>query len=447
MPTGMSGVDQKLVEQLVEVEKIPIAKAKERREKVVEEKKEVEKLQTMLNELDSATSSLKTQQNFYKLKVESSHPDIIDGVVQNYALPGTYEFEVRGLARSEKELAYGFPDKDQTPVGFGFMLVEREDKDPFELVIEPGSTLQDVATQINQAEAGIKAMVINTKYTPDSYRLLVISEKSGKESRILIDEDTTFLEFKEQVTGKNLDILFEDVPVQDEDNSLDELVDGVVFNVKRSEPGTRVQVGVVHDVDATLEGIKGFVEKYNGIASFINDQFKDPRQGEPGLLAADGSIKSVLRQIQGAVYNSPKSDGKYRTLADIGITTDPKSGQLSMDESKVRQALAEDYDSVAGLFIRSQGFAGLGERMSGILRQLRDPGAGMIRSRLRGLESVIRNQDNDISRRERQFEQKEASIRRRFTALEGQMAAMKNQGSFLAQRLGGGGAPQGGGGE
>jgi flagellar hook-associated protein 2 len=314
-------------------------------------------------------------------------------------------------------------------------------------VIEPGSTLQDVATQINQAEAGIKAMVINTKYTPDSYRLLVVSEKSGKESKISIDEDTTFLEFKEQVTGKNLDILFEDVPVQDEDNSLEELVDGVTFNVKRSEPGTRVQVGVVHDIDATLEGIKGFVEKYNGIASFINDQFKDPRKGDPGLLAADGSIKSVLRQIQGAIYNSPKADGKFRTLADVGITTDPKTGQLSMDESKVRQSLAEDYDGVAGLFIRSPGFAGLGERMSGILRQLRDPGSGMIRSRLRGLDSVIRNQDDDIARRERQFEQKEASIRRRFTALEGQMASMKSQGSFLAQKLGSGGAPQGGGGE
>ena len=42
------------------------------------------------------------------MKVESSHPDILDGEVQGYTIPGNYEFEVRGLAKNEKELAYGF---------------------------------------------------------------------------------------------------------------------------------------------------------------------------------------------------------------------------------------------------------------------------------------------------------------------------------------------------
>ena len=196
----------------------------------------------MVGELDTTLNSLKNSTDFYKLKVESSHPDIISGVVEGVTTIGNYEFEVRGLSRTEKELAYGFPDKDDTPVGFGFMLIEREDMDDLEVIIEPGSTLQDVATQINDAEGGVRAMVINTKYKPDPYRLLVISDKSGKEAKLKIDEDTTFLEFKEQVTGRNLDVLFEDVPVTDDDNILEELVDNVVFNVHRSEPGTRFKL-------------------------------------------------------------------------------------------------------------------------------------------------------------------------------------------------------------
>lgn len=435
---GMSGLDPKLVEKLIEAEKMPIELARKRREKVVEEKAEFERLNGMLNELDTAANSLKTKSDFYKMKVESSHPDIIEGVVDNLAMLGSYEFEVRGMARNEKELAFGFPDKDKTPVGFGFMLVEREDMDPAEIVIEPGSTLDQVAQQINDANAGVRAMVINTKYNPDSFRLVVISEKSGQEAKIEIDPDTTFLDFKEQVSGRSLDVLFEDVPVTDDDNTLDELVEGVSFHVKRAEPGTRIQVNIVNDIDKTMEGITAFVDKYNEIVRFAAEQSRNPQEAEPGRLSGDASVRQVMRQLQSAVFPVTQPTGKFKSLAEIGITTNPKTGEMQLDDAKVRSALAEDYEGVAQLFIRTNSGDGLGERISEKLRTFRDPAAGVVRSRIRGIEKVIENQDRDIARRERNLEDKEAAIKRRFAALEGQMNDLQAQGNFLAARLGGG---------
>jgi flagellar hook-associated protein 2 len=322
------------------------------------------------------------------------------------------------------------------------MQIEREDKEPFELTIDPGSTLQDVANKINDSEQGVKAMVINTKYKPDAYRLLVVSEASGQEAKVTIDEDTTFLEFKEQVTGRNLDVLFEDVPVTDEDNTLEALVDGVVFNAKRSEPGTRVQVSIVHDVDKTMEGIKAFVEKYNQLSGFINDQYKiDPETKKAGLLAGDGSVKSVQRQIQSVIGMPASSGGKYRTLAEVGITTNPKTGTLNLDESKVRGALAEDYDSVAALFIQTATASGIAAQMSDKIRVIKDPQSGVLKSRLRSLDTIIKNQDDTIATKERTMQQREEAIKRRFSALESQLSGLKNQGDFLASKFGG----QGGG--
>lgn len=451
MPGVIPGIDPQTVEQLVQLEKIPVDNAKKRKETVVNEKKEVEKLQTKIDELDSAVKKLQTRGDFNKLKVESSHPDILDGIVSGSALLGNYEFEVRGLARAEKELAYGFPDKDETPVGFGYMLVERDDKEPLELVVEPDMTLQDVANKINDAQAGVRAMVINTKYKPDPYRLLVVSEQSGEEARITIDEDTTYLEFKEQVTGRNLDVLFEDVPVTDTKNSLDELVEGVVFNAKRAEPGTKVEVNITYDVDKTIEGIKGFVDKYNEVAKYIHDQFvvdKDSKRA--GVLAGDSSLKTILRQLQSQLIDVTRISGKYNNLSDIGITTEPKTGILQMDESKVKQALAEDYESVARLFIRANdGTPGVADRISQALKGLKDPQAGVLKSRLRGLENIIKNQDQDIERRERTMEQRQESVRQRFINLGNKMAGLQSQGAFLAQRLGGaqGGGGGGGGGQ
>jgi flagellar hook-associated protein 2 len=433
--TGMaSGLDPRLVEQLIEVEKIPINSAKQRKEKVVVEKKEMDKLNSQLTELDSALNTLKARADFFKLKVESSHPDIMDGTCQTDAMVGSYEFEVRGLARADKQLAFGWPDKNETPVGFGYMEIEREDMGPFELTVEPGATLQDVAQQINDSDAGVRAMVINTKYNPDSFRLLVISEKSGNEARISVDEDTTFLEFKNQVTGQNLDVLFEDVPVTDTDNQLDELVDGVVFNIKRSEPGTRIQVNIVHDIDKTMENIKTFVDKYNQVSTFIHKQYQeDPQTGKRGVLSGESSIKTVMRGLQTTIGDARARTGKFQTLADIGITTDPKSGNLKLDEQKVRTALTEDYEGVSKLFIRGREAAGLADSMATKLKQLRDPTSGAIKAKTKALENIIKSQDEDIERRERNLVGKEEGIRRRFSNLEGQISNLQAQGSIFNQ--------------
>jgi len=443
---GMSGIDPKMVDKLVEAEKIPVEQAKKRREKIVEEKAEVEKLGKILSELETSVTGLKTKSDFYKLKVESSHPDILEGAIEGIAQLGSYEFEVRGMARNEKELAFGFPDKDSTAVGFGYMEIEREGMENAEIVVEPGATLQDVAQQINDAELGVRAMVVNTKYNPDSFRLLVVSDKSGRESKIHIDEDTTFLEFKEQVTGRGLDVLFEDVPVTDDDNTLDELVDGVKFNIKRSEPGTRIQVNVTYDMDKTVEGIAAFIEKYNEVVRFSAEQSKNPQAGEPGKLSGDYSVKQVMRTLQNALFPVNGQSTKFQTLAEIGINTNPKTGELQMDDAKVRSALSDNYDAVAQLFIRSKTGDGIGERVAEKLKSFRDPASGLVRGRVKGLDSVIANQDKDIARRERNVEEREQAIRRRFMSLESQMSGLKQQGDFLSQRFGGGGGQSQGGG-
>jgi flagellar hook-associated protein 2 len=439
---GMGQYEQ-LVQKLIEAERMPIEQFKKRKDKVVEEKKEVEKLQTFLTELDGVTNSIKTKTDFYKLKVDSSHPDILEGAITGFAQLGNYEFEVRGMARTEKELAYGFPDKDQTPVGFGYMLIEREDGEPAELTIEPGSTLEGVAQQINESESGVRAMVINTGYTPDSWRLLVISEKSGQEARIHIDEDTTFLEFKEQVTGRNLDVLFEDVPVTSENNVLDKLIEGVNITAKRAEAGTRVQLSIVNDIDKTMEGIKAFVDKYNQIVRFSAEQSKNPSEGNPGALSGDATVKQIMRGLQESLF--PAYGGKYQTIAQIGITTNPKTGELTMDDAKVRAALTEDYDGVAQLFIQSKAGDGLGARIAAKIKAYRDPASGAMKSKLRGLDTMIENQDKQIAKKESQLESKEETIRRQFANLEGRVNDLKSQGSFLSARMGGGEAGGGAG--
>ncbi|BBH53672.1 flagellar filament capping protein FliD [Fluviispira sanaruensis] len=438
-----SGIDPKMVDQLVEMEREPIKQLETRKKEVVNEQKSFGELKNHISALGTALNALRTKADFNKLKLTSSHPDIVDGTVDNNAPIGTYELEVRNLAHTQKLLTQTFPDKDETPVGFGYMTIEFEDGKHFDVDIDPDkSSLNDVATQINSMGQGARAIVINTKEgiedsEEDNFRLLVMSEKSGKEAKIYIDPDTTYMEFKEQVTGRNLEMTFEDVKVYNETNKVTELFQGLVLDVKKAEPGTKVNIKIDYDVEKSLESIKKFVEAYNKANDFIDKQFQvNPDTNKAGILSKDNSLRTLRRSLQSALqYSIPNK--KYQTLADVGISTDPKTGALKYDESKAKQALSEDYVGVSKLFIQTDDSTGLGIRMSDAVRGMQNQQSGVISSKDREYKRILENFDKDLATKERLATQRAEGIRRKFAVVEQLISGMNAQGQVLQQKLGG----------
>ena len=185
-----------------------------------------------------------------------------------------------------------------------------------------------------------------------------------------------------------------------------------------------------------MEGITAFVEKYNEVSSFINKQFVvDPKTNRAGILAGDSSIKQIMRTLQGAVVTSVKTGGKFSTLAEIGITTDPKTGNLKMDDTKVRQALTDDYESAAKLFIRSEAGAGLSGRLAESVKNFRDPKFGVLKSKVRALDNIIKTSDKEIENKERMLTQRAESIKRRFSNLEGTLSRTESAGNISEAKV------------
>jgi len=436
-----SGIDPGLVNKLIELERQPIKQLENRKKTVEEDRKGFRDFAQLVSTLGTSLNSLRNPSDFRKLKLESSNPELVEGTVDNAALPGNYEIEIRHLAKTQKLLTEGFPDKDSTPVGFGYMTIELDDGRTFDIDVDPdASTLQDVAKQINESNAGCKAIILNTKETledpeADSFRLLVISEKSGKAGRVYIDPDTTYLEFKEQMSGRNLEMLFEDVMVFDEDNTVEGLIPGLVINAKRAEPGTKVTLKIDFDAEQTFESINNFVEAYNTVSDFIDKQFQiNPQTNKAGSLSKDSTLKQLQRNLQSALQY--QGNGKFRTLSQIGITSDPKSGTLKIDAAKVKQALAEDYDSVAELFVQTERGAGFGTRMSDAVRNAQNQQTGVLGSKDREYKRTLESFDDDIVRKERAASQRAEGIKRKFAALEGLINGMNSQGQAIAARLG-----------
>jgi flagellar hook-associated protein 2 len=433
--SGLGGMGStSMVDSIMEAERVPLKSVEQRKQRTSSVRDEFKSFDSMLTGFSSSLENLKSNSSFTKLSLESSHPELLDGSVLAGAKPGTYELEVEGLANAEKQLAFGFSDRDVTPVGFGYMRVGAGDlvKD---ITIDPGSTLNDVAQKINDAESGVKAMIINTGVKEDPFRLMVSSIKSGEDTVMELDPDTTFVEFKQLAKSQDLNVKFEGVDVKRASNTLDGLIEGVNLQAKRAEPGTKVQVEIKNDVPKTSNGIKEFVKQYNEIIGFGRKQSQiDPETGKPGLLSGDSALKGSIRKLQGDI--SSKSSGNGLTLMDVGITTDPRSGELKIDETKLTDALSKNYGQVASLFATTADGPGLAERLSNSVKQMKDRESGLISTRLKGMDQSIKNQNQQIERQENRLAKKREQLERTFAALDSKMAVMQGTSEFLGARFG-----------
>jgi flagellar hook-associated protein 2 len=139
-----------------------------------------------------------------------------------------------------------------------------------------------------------------------------------------------------------------------------------------------VNVTVTQDVDAIVDKVKSFVEDYNKILSSLYEKYDEkPESGyEPltqaqkdamkeeqitkweekakkGLLYHDKTLDKIINEMREAI-NTPVDgiEGKYNSAYSIGISTKGIKGQLTLDEDKLRAALAEDSNAVYNVFAK-----------------------------------------------------------------------------------------------
>ncbi len=441
MPNVGSGmIDPKLIDQLIEVQRLPIEKVQQRKDGIKTERAEYQKFSDLVGKVADSVRELKDRNSLVKLKVESSNPEIVSATATPEASEGSYELEVNQVASPDREVSVGFTDRDKSFVGFGYLTITKSNGEEIEVIVEPGSTLQDVVGHINGKDPDIKASIVNTNIEPAPYRLVVSTVSTGEKASIHVDGDTSFLSFVRQTQPQDLDVNFNGLHIGGGSNSLNELAAGVNFEFKKASPGSRVTVNVSKDIDASIEGIKKFVNTYNELAGFVNKQFQvDEATGKAGILAGDSSIRMVLRSIQSGISFRTNSESKYKALVDIGISTDPKTGTLNLNESKLKEAMNEDFSSVVDLVCNYRDRVGVAGNLDNILKTMTAPGDGVVKNRLKGYDNRIKNLDQSLERQERLATQKEQAIRKRFSSMEERLAKLNSQSDYLQQRLGGAG--------
>ncbi|MES3038338.1 MAG: flagellar filament capping protein FliD [Bdellovibrionota bacterium] len=446
-----SGLPPNIVDQLIEAERIPVKIIEGKKTKEEDTLKLVGELEGKIADITKNLTELTNTRGFSDIKLVSGDANVIDGTVDPGAAPtGEYSIEVMQLAQHPGAMSCGFPDKDETQMGVGYIKFNTPQGMKEVYVNGENSTLDGVAKSINNSGTGLRASVIEDRTDKDNpFRLMVTGLSTGDKQQVdfptiyMLDGDQDMY-FEKKLQSQNAKIKVDGFEIEVPDNKVEGIIPGVTLDLKQAVPGRPIRLHVKENQEAITGKIKTFVESYNGALGWIQNQFKltkGPSGSERmGPLGGDSLLRNIEGRLRRIVQREQHGTGsKITRLIELGIEFQ-RNGTLTLKEEKFNKELASRAKDVAGFF-RGDGFAnGFVPTLKREIQVIQDPSAGALGNRKRGISDKIKRMNTQIDQKTRQLEKKEEGLRNKFANLEQKMSALKGQGAaFGAMNQGGGG--------
>lgn len=443
-----TGLPPNLVDQLVELEKMPIKKLEEKKGKTQTKLELVNDLDTKLRDILTSLTELTNTKGFSDVQVVSGDPNIISGTADPEAVTnGSWNIEVMDLANKPSALTNGFPDKDKTQVGIGYIQFQTAEGSKEIFIDGSNNTLERVASKINTAGVGLQATVVKDNKDADApYRLMVSGVKVGGGNDVeyptlyFLDGDQDFY-FDEEREAKNGKIKVDGFEIEIDDNKLNDIIPGVTLDLRQAAPGRTINVSVAENKEVVSGKIKDFVDKMNAALSFIQTQSRvNERTDTTKTLGGDSLIRTVENDLRRLIQGTQLGvSGDVRNLNQIGIVFN-RNGTLDFDQEKFNKVLAQKPSEVKSFFVGDGAAIGLVPAVRNTINRITNNAFGPIGIRKKALTQQLQQADQRIDTISRMVEQKEKNLRRKFSNLEETMSRLKSQGAQLAARLGGPGA-------
>ena len=447
-----SGLPPNIVEQLMASERIPIQNMESKKSNIDSKLQLVGDLETRLRKVGDSMATIIGTGGFKDYSLGFSKEGVISGAIDpTQAQTGSWSLEVLKLPKNAGRMTNGFPDRDRSQAGVGYLKFDTPDGEQEVYINDSNNTLSGIARAVNEAGVGISANVISDADDGDyPHKIIFSSQKYGDDNDVvfptvyLLDGDHDFY-FDKERRAENGAIKLNGFEVEVNERELNDIVPGVNLNLLSAEPGREVTVTVNEDFEAIKGKMDEFVSSMNGVLSFIQQQnTMDENTDTRKTLGGDSMLRSVETRMRSLLQSGSYSQQEgVNRLAQLGIEFN-RNGTLDFDNDKFNKVLQTKPKEVVK-FLR-----GTGARGSGFIAKVKEfvqstvGGAfGVISNKKSGLQTRVRRIDQNIDNKERLLARKEVTLRRKFSRLEEQMGRLQSQGASVSATLGGGGGAGG----
>ncbi|AOJ06963.1 flagellar filament capping protein FliD [Burkholderia mayonis] len=381
---------------------------------------------------------------------------------------GTYQVEVKQVARSQTLVSAGFDPKQK--LGSGTLTLKVGDRSTSVDIDAANNTPAGIAAAINSAKnnPGVTATVVTGT---DGAHLVLRSTASG--SANVIDMSVSNVKDDAGLSGLAVQSTADDkggkstiastgdawkqsdfaqdaivtvggvITARSADNKVTGVIAGVTINVTEEAIGAPQTLTIARDIDGQASAVTNFVDLYNSMIGTMAQLTSFDKTAKPGQQGGPMIGDSMLNGIRNSLAHIvgggvPHGDNKRASLAALGITfvrpgDKLPEGSLVVDKKKLNEALQNDPQAVEALFNKTNGIGAQITKTVDV--HLRKGGTFDIRSDAidRDMKSITQRQ----ARLETYTSQLTAQYKAQFTALDALMARMQQNTNYLTQLFGG----------
>lgn len=400
-------------------------------------------LSTKLTALQSAADTLQFPTRLAATKATSGDSAIMTATSAFGATAGTYGVEVTQLASAQKSFTKEYTAGTTFAPGSLSFTVAGVPAASIDLneVGKTSYTLDEVRDKINAAKIGVMATVINT--SNGGQRMVLTGDKSGAINSFLLTSGLTASGGQANLDGANFDtstvglarataqdgrIKIDGVEVSSATNVFTNIAGLSITANKVSTMGVSTSLKVETDNDKVVSAVKAFVEAYNSITSTIktNSAYNSStKTAQP--LSGDFAARTISSGLSGTLSTIPSelSSATYRTLSALGVSI-AQSGQLTLDESKLKQALNNSpSEALTALQAYGKAFSNAASGMLG--------NEGVVTKRVTSLNDAVKIYKDNQAALEVRMVAIEKRFRAQFTAMDKLVSELKATSGSLTQ--------------
>lgn len=309
------------------------------------------------------------------------------------------------------------------------------------ITIDADDTLQDLLDRINDATSGFGSGTRTATAIIGDDGAIRLTDSTGGDSRLslqlgIVRDDgttgslgspsvTTIGRSRELAAGQDAMIKVDGVAVTRSSNIISDAIPGASLSLLNAEPGTQVDLVISRDVDNGLTAVKAFADAYNQVQKFFDEQ----RAAEEPL-SSNPTLRSIISTLTTSLRTQVADNTTYSRLALMGLELD-RTGVLTVDESKVKAALAEKPDEIEALF----GFEGVGNAFVEATDNATRFGTGTISSQITSIDEGDFRLKARKSDAETRLELRRAALLEQYTRMERALSMLNSQGAFLMQQV------------
>lgn len=418
-----------IVSQLMALEARPLNKLQEQKTNYNSQLSELGRLKSALSKFQSSMESLSSLDKFEQYSFSSSESDTdktYTATLDKDATAGIFSIDVQALATVNKfGSTTGFAS-DSTAITTSSNLVIDDGTDNFSIDVN-GKTLTEIRDAINSAassgDVGVSASII--KESDTKYQLVLTAKDTGLANAIQVS-GAAELDLSEKQSAQDASVVIDgSYTISSATNKVEGAISGVTLDLNKvNTSGTAATFTISRDIDAVKSSVNSFISSYNSLMSSIKIY-------ETGALKGDSFLNSIKNSVKNQL-NSSSGTGVYNYLAEIGVTSNAKTGALELDSDVLNSAISNDYEAVSKLFAEKD--KGVAYRLDSIIDEYISY-SGLIKGKEDAINSRLRTnskaQDSMLAR----LELKETAFLKQFSALDSLIGKMNSTSSSLTSML------------